>query len=236
MTHILWGPEIYDPQWTNDAEDSFSILDSFYHDLPDRHQRLFFQPLDFFPLHKLPLELRLMIWRATIPQRKIWLHPQTHRSHNYKSPMLHLPIISSIQACAESRQEIYRHLRLKPHSSKPICITKFDTIRFDFKLMIRIDAQHEELRRLLRQRRWLVSQVREVEVIVDGFSEMDKMLLWMSWHDIFLPFVRLDRLRLLVLAGEGWIEKCREQFEEVCDGCGSGRDGNKSPALSIEEI
>ncbi|KAH6715073.1 hypothetical protein BKA61DRAFT_574546 [Leptodontidium sp. MPI-SDFR-AT-0119] len=239
MTHISWGSTAYDPQGKNDADNTFATLDSFYHELPDRHQELFFQPLHSFPFPKLPLELRLMIWRATIPrERKIWLHPQNDKMNNQRRPIFRLPITPSIQTCMESRQEIYRFMKVNLHSSTPLCITKFDTIRFNFNLMIRNDARHEELRRLLRWRRWLVPQVREVEVVVDGFSEMDKMLLWMSWYDIFLPFARLERLRLVVPTGAGWIEKCREEFQEVCDRCGIGLDGDGdgSPILSVEEI
>ncbi|KAG4440582.1 hypothetical protein IFR05_003949 [Cadophora sp. M221] len=236
MSHISWEEMAYDPQGNDDAALTLSTLDSFYHDLPDRHQDLSFQPLHSFPFHKLPLELRLMIWRATIPlHRKIWLHPQKAKRHNDEQSTFHLPITPSIQACIESRQEIYRFIKVNISSSAPISISKFDTIRFNFKLMIRGDAQHEELRKLLRRRRWLVAEVREVEVVVDGFSEMDKMLLWMSWHDIFLHFGRLESLRLLVPAGAGWIEKCRVQFKQVCDGCRTGLNADRSPVLSVAE-
>ncbi|KAL2067704.1 hypothetical protein VTL71DRAFT_15800 [Oculimacula yallundae] len=216
--------------------DTWSNLDSFYHDLPDRRQGFFAQPLSSFPIMRLPVELRLMIWRFTIPRgRKIWLHPQRQKDDKTRAS-LRIPVLTATQVCFESRQEIYRYLNVSLRSYTPICINRFDIIRCEFKLLLRVDARHEEYLDLILRRREVVDQVRELEIKMDDFSHIDELLLLLSCYSVFRPFVRLEKLRLLVPAGVDWKESCETHFEKVCRGIMSEESGTDHPILVIEEI
>ncbi|OWP01878.1 hypothetical protein B2J93_4728 [Marssonina coronariae] len=105
-------------------------LEVFYEELPDRYQSLFPSKYgSFTTFTTLPLELRLMIWRLSMPrQRKIWLHA---RRNGGKTSSFNLPILPLAHTCRESRLESHRHLGNDPDAEEPvpICVTELDVTR-----------------------------------------------------------------------------------------------------------
>ncbi|KAK2628736.1 hypothetical protein QTJ16_001839 [Diplocarpon rosae] len=162
---------------------------------------------------KLPLELRLMIWRFAIPRyRKIWLHARRQRG---KTSYFNLPVLPLAHTCRESRLDIHRYLGMDPNieDSFPICITELDVVRLHFKLAFRHDRSQDALYHLIVTRRpGLVSLVQEMEIVVDRFSNLDVAMLYISRDDIFPRFERLKKLTLLVPKAAEWIERCSTHF------------------------
>jgi hypothetical protein len=84
------------------------LLDVFHFELPDANQEMFYQyPSTFHPFPKIPLEIRIMIWRETFPRSR---HTWAFRLGNMSCcDILQYPL-PPITACInqESRSETLR--------------------------------------------------------------------------------------------------------------------------------
>ncbi|KAJ5033363.1 uncharacterized protein L3040_008481 [Drepanopeziza brunnea f. sp. 'multigermtubi'] len=169
--------------------DAILTLQTSHHALPDRHQQLFAQqqqqqPSTFPLFPKLVVKLHQMIWRFCIPHdRKIWLYPaqgpqHLHRNRSNTHARVPLFILSILQTSRESRVEAHRFLRLLTTSSSALIPSSPRSLQYASPASTRCRAA-------------LVARVREVEMVVDAFTNWDAVLLRARKDVLFLPFTSL---------------------------------------------
>ncbi len=71
---------------------------------------------------------------------------------------------------------------------------------------------------------------------VEKFGSVDAAMLFISWDDIFLRFGRLQRLRLVVMKGQEWVKKCRENFEDRAKSARARGVGENLLEIEVMEV
>lgn len=108
----------------------------FQHELPDPDQQLFWQSLlDFPQFNKLPLELRLMVWRRTFPRRTVyldfWKRRATRHNEDLWASTTQPPrtLYVNSESCRETLR-YYKVLKLI-HRQESICSSQCRRILFN---------------------------------------------------------------------------------------------------------